>query len=98
MRLVRDSSGSPSWTCTLAIPAAILLTGRILVGGFSLKLANWEMAITTADSTVVLALASFLGFFAQRDWRIGLQQAPQPVPPPAPIIVTPTVVQPPTVP
>ena len=98
LRLVRDSTGSPSWTCTLAIPAAIALTGRVLIGGFSIKFAHWEMAVTAADSTVVLALVSFLGFFAQRDWRIGLQQAPPPVPPtiPAPVIVAPVVQTPPS--
>jgi len=67
LRLVRDASGSPSWTCTLAIPAAIVLTGRILIGGFAIDFGHWKMAIGPADTTTVLALASYLGFFAQRD-------------------------------
>lgn len=88
IRLVRDSTGQPSWTCTLAIPAAIALTTRILVGGFAIEFARWKMAISPADSGTVLALATFLGFFAQRD-LVRRMWSPSTLPPPPPQVPPP---------
>lgn len=86
-RLVRDSSGKPSWTHTLAVPCAVLTFAKWLAAGVSFKHGDFSIVVPELSaSDAVMMLGVWLAFLGQRDWaeRKYAYNEPEPETPPAP--------------
>lgn len=69
MRLLKDSSGHPSWTLTLSIPISILLTIRFMIGGFTITFQHWSMVLTPwSGADYAMSVALWIGNMAYRNY------------------------------
>lgn len=66
MTLVKDSRGRPSWTLTLAIPAAVLITLRYLLGGVAVDALGATLTVVSG-AEYALAVGVWLAFFGYRE-------------------------------
>jgi len=68
-RLIRDSAGRPSWTCTVSIPILIAFTLRFLLGGFTFVLFGSKIMIPVwSAGEYAIACGVWLAMWAQRDF------------------------------
>ena len=65
MRLIRDSRGGPSWTITLGVPVAVVLTIKFALGGIAWG--TWAMA-SIDPLAYVGGITAVFTFIAQREF------------------------------
>lgn len=65
--LIRDSSGKPSWSYTLAVPSLLAITAWFVTGGFDVTVAGVHvLTATKAGSEYALAITPWLAYLGHR--------------------------------
>lgn len=76
MRLIRDSSGAPSWTMTLSVPAIVGITLWFITGGIDIELAGRHVTFAMRDGLqYAAAITPWLAFLRTRG-MVGTAGAP----------------------
>ena len=78
MRLIKDSSGVPSWSFTLGIPVLIAITTWFILGGIKIAVGTFQLTFSTKEGLeYAAAITPWLAYLRSRDWVPSLPSTPE---------------------